>query len=613
MLKGGYTGKLLRIDLSKKEIITESLDEKLLEKYLGGRGLGARLIFEELAPKIDALSPENKLYILTGPLQGTLTPFTPKCVVVSKSPLTGTFTRALCGGHFIQDLKYAGYDGIVIEGKAEKPVYIWIDDTKVTLKDATHLWGKTTGQTERMIKKEIGDDTVKVASIGPGGERCVRFASIISSSRAAARGGCGAVMGSKNLKAIAIRGKGEVKVANLDLFKKILEEAYLSIKADPAAPFRIKYGTTGTVAIAHKMGIMPVRNYSTGVFEGIENIKAESMRERIVIHDESCFACPLPCGKLSLIREGPYAGTSLEGPQYETIGLLGSNCGIDNIETIAKANQLCNELGIDTISTGNVIAFAMECYERGLITKEDTDGIELKFGSGKALVELVKKIGKREGFGDRLAEGVKRLSTHIGGGSDDFAMHVKGQELASFEPRSIVGMGLLFATANTGANHSLGPTFRQEMENPLSPQGKAEILVAAQNDYCLMDSMIFCSFSRYGLDMKFRFKFFSAVTGFNIGGVAAAEIANRIYTLERAFNVREGFTRSDDSLPPRSLNEPIPEGPSKGNVVPLKEMLDEYYRLRGWDSESGIPTRKTLEDVGLKDVADELKEQRYNL
>lgn len=598
MFQGGYTGRFLRVDLSRGKGQVERFDEEVARKYWGGRGWGGYLLLKELGTKINPFSPENKIFFLTGPLQGTLTPYSSRFAVITKSPLTGTFTRALGGGQWAPELKFAGYDGVIVEGNSPKPVYIFIDDEKVEIRDGARLWGMTTGETEKAIKEDLKDKTVRVVSIGQAGEKRVRFANVIHESRAAARGGTGAVMGSKNLKAIAVRGIGNVEVADLSRFKKLLVEAYSAIKADPASPGRIKYGTTGTVAVAHALGVMPVKNFSRGVFEGIEELMAETMRKKIVIHDESCFACSLPCGKLSLIKEGPYAGTVLQGPQYESIGLLGTNCGIASIEAVARANYLCNENGMDTISTGNVIAYAIEAFQKGFLTKRDTDGIELKFGDPEGVLNLVERIAKREGLGHKLAEGVKAFAQELGMEAKKFAMQSKGQEFASFDPRAVVGMGLLYATATTGANHSFGPTFREEMKNPLSGKGKAKITVENQNSYCLLDSLIYCSFSRYGLNNVSRLQFLSAVTGWDYSQEGVEHQTHRIYTVEKLFNLREGIGMEDDVLPWRSLAEPMPDGPAKGNVVPLEEMLPEYYSLRGWD-ERGKPKKETMDDLGL--------------
>jgi aldehyde:ferredoxin oxidoreductase len=601
MFQGGYTGKFLRIDLSAGKIKAEKLDEETARKYWGGRGWGGYLLLKELESKLDPFSSKNKIFFLTGPLQGTLTPFAPKFVVITKSPLTGTFTRVVAGGQWGPELKFAGYDGVIVEGKSAKPVYIFIDDDKVEIRDGTHLWGLTTGETENAIKKDLNDKTIQVLSIGQAGEKKVRFASVIHESRAAARGGTGAVMGSKNLKAIAVRGTGNVVVADLARFKNLLVEAYEAIKSNPAYPGRVKYGTSGTVSVAHGLGVMPVRNYSSGVFEEIEGLIAETMRKKIVIHDESCFACSVPCGKLSLIKEGPYGGTVLQGPQYETIGLLGTNCGISSIEAVARANYLCNEYGMDTISTGNVMAYAIEAYQRGFLTKSDVDGVEMRFGDPELVLGLIDRIAKREGLGNKLAEGVKAFSQELGREASKFAMHGKGQEFACFEPRSVVGLGLLYATATTGANHSFGNTFREEMRmgDLVTGKGKAKLVVESQNSYCLMDSAIYCSFSRFtGLEHIPRLQILSAVTGWNYSEEDFQKQANRIYTVERLFNLRQGFERKDDTLPYRSLAEPMPDGPAKGNVVPLEEMLPEFYSLRRWD-ESGKPIQETLEALSL--------------
>ena len=598
MFQGGYIGKCLRIDLTERSVRVEKTDEEICRRYWGGRGWGAFSLLKELKAGTDPFSPGNKLFFLTGPLQGTLTPYSSRFVVVTKSPLTGTFTRSLCGGQWAPELKFAGYDGVVVEGRASSPVFVFIDDAAVQIREATALWGLTTGETERAIRAEIGDRKISVLSAGPAGEKKVRFAGVIHESRAAGRGGAGAVMGSKNLKAIAVRGTGSVTVADPPRYRRLLAEAYDAIKKDPAYRDRVRYGTMGTVAAAHAMGVMPVKNFSKGVFEGIEGLFADTIRDRMVIHDESCFVCPLPCGKLSLLKEGPFAGTVLQGPQYETIGLLGTNCGISNAEIVARANYLCNEYGLDTISTGNVIAYAIEAFQKGVLTKEDADGMTLSFGNSEVILSLIERIATRTGLGQRLAEGVRSFSQELGGEAQRFAMHSKGQELASFEPRSVVGMGLLYATASTGANHSLGPTFREEMKNPLTGHGKPKIVVRNQNQYSFMDSLISCSFSRYGMNHSSRSQFFSAVTGWDDPLHDVEMRANGIYTVERLFNLREGFQREDDTLPSRSLLEPMPDGPSKGNLVPLEEMLSEYYELRGWNR-LGIPTEKTLERLEL--------------
>ena len=605
MFNGGYKGKILRIDLSNETVATESLDETIAKKYIGGRGIGAYLAYRESAPNLDPFSPESSIYFITGPLQGTLTPFTPKFVMVNKSPLSGSLSRSVCGGGgFGPALKYAGYDMVIIKGMARKPVYIWIDDDTVQIKDARAYWGKTTGETKAAIREELKDNSVSVASIGTAGEKLVRFSGIIVDSRAAGRGGAGAVMGSKKLKAIAVRGTKNVYAADIQEFQKLLEDTYETIRANPAVPKRIEKGTAGTLAVTYSKGVLPIMNFSTATFDDIEGLMPETVRDTLYIHNESCFGCPLPCGKTALIKDGPYKGFVLPGPQYETIGLLGSNCGIGDIRAVAQANYLCNEYGLDTISTGNVIAFAIECYQRGLITVNDTDGLELRFDDAVGLITLIEKIARRDGFGDLLAEGTKRVSEKIGQGSDKFAMHSKGQGLAAYEPRALVGMGLLYATATPGANHSFGPTLTPEsveLKDMLTHKDKARVVRREQNKYCLQDSMIFCGFSRFGMDNAQRLKFTNAVTGWGYSNEESINIADRIYTLERLFNVREGFSKENDTLPWRCLNEPMPNGPAKGNIVPLERMLTEYYKERGWNK-NGIPKKETINKLGLADL-----------
>jgi aldehyde:ferredoxin oxidoreductase len=609
MINNGYAGKILRVDLTKETATIEPLDETIARAYVGGRGLGAYLAYKEMTPHLDPFSPESPIYLITGPLQGTLTPFTPKFVMINKSPLSGSLSRSVCGGGGVgPELKYAGYDAVVITGSAGKPVYLWIDDDKVQIRDAQAYWGKTTAETQAGIKRELNDHTISVVPIGLAGENRVRFAGMIVSSRAAARGGTGAVMGSKNLKAIAVRGTKGVRPADLNQFRMLLEETYAAIGSNPAVPARRAFGTPGTAAVTYLEGVLPVMNFSRSTFEGIQGLMPDTVKAALYVHDESCFGCPLPCGKMGMIKDGPYKGMVLPGPEYETIGLLGSNCGIGDIRVVAQANYLCNEYGLDTISTGGVVAFAIECYQRGLITKKDTDGLELQFGDAELLMILIEKIARREGFGNLLAEGTKRASEIIGQDSDRFAMHSKGQDFAAYDPRALVGMGLIYATATPGANHSFGPTLAAErvgLKDMLTSKEKGRIVRQEQNKYCLQDSMIFCSFSRFGADDRQRLRFTNAVTGWDYTDQEAVTIADRIYTLERLFNIREGFSKKDDALPWRCINEPLPDGPARGNTVPLERMLQDYYWERGWNQENGSPDPQTIDRLGLGDLVRE--------
>lgn len=614
MFNGGYAGTILRVDLTKNKVLKEPLNEALVRMYIGGRGVGARLLFDQIPSGIDPLSSGNKLIIMTGPLTGTRTPFTPKYVILTKSPLTNGFARSVSGGHFGPELKFAGFDGIIIEGSAKNPVYISIDDGLVELKRADQLWGKGTFETEKLIKEELGDSSIRVACIGPGGERLVRFACIVNDSwRVAGRCGCGAIMGSKNLKAIAVRGSSDVSVAKSDEYEETLEEALESTKNDLGAKSRSEWGTPETLELANFWGFLPTRNYQTAYFELTDNIDAISMRKRVVKHDLSCYGCPLTCGKLCTIREGTYARTMSEGPQFETLAMLGSNLGNANLQSIVRANMLCDDLGIDTISAGNAIGFAMECWEKGLLTNKDTNGIDLTWGNHESIVKILNMIGIREGIGDTLAEGVSRASRKIGKGAEQFAMQVKGLETAAYDPRGVWGMGLAYATSNIGASASYGVTWRAEIgteKDRFSFKEKPGLVKDAQDRYAIMETAVFCSFSRYGLNMSYYSKFLSTVTGLNFGKEQLAEVGERVYTLERGFNVREGITRGEDILPKRFLKDRIPNGPSVGLVVSnFDEMLKEYYSLRGW-SEEGTPTTKTLIRLGLRDIAPDSGESK---
>jgi aldehyde:ferredoxin oxidoreductase len=588
-MSAGYADRVLHIDLTTGKQWVLPIAGADRESSLGGRGMAARILTDEVPAGCDPLGPENRLIFFTGPLTGTRIPFTAKHVVVTKSPLTGGYTRSITGGYFSPELKFAGYDGVVISGRAERPVYLFITDEKVEIREAAALWGLTIPATESRIKEELGNPAVRVASIGPAGEKMVRFACIINDTyRVAGRGGTGAVMGSKNLKAIAVSGRRQVKIADPELLEKTLRRGYEAIVSHPGYVNRLRYGAMETVPLVYNYGVAAVRHYSDRPFDRIESFSPEQIAAEFVVEDQSCFACPHKCLKYTAIKDGPWAGTKAEGPKYETLCMFGPNCDNINISAIVKANEICASYGMDTSSTGNVIAFAMECAERGILSGRDMEGVSLKFGSGECIVALARLIATRQGLGDLLAEGVKRAAAALGKKAETLAMHVKGQELGSFEPRGYPAMGLAYATSNRGACH-MGPPFRYDpwwqRKEPDSPErwattGKAGVVILAQNHYALLDSLMFCSFSRYGFDSDFYLTFLRAVTGLELTASGADGIAKRIYALERAFNLREGFTARDDMLPQRFL-----EGP---HALPLKEMLAEYYALRGWD-EAGVP------------------------
>jgi len=618
MKYGGYAGKILRVDLTKGGTREEPLDEDAALKLLGGRGLAASILFRELKPKIDPLGPENKLIFMSGPLAGSGAPCTTRCAVVTKSPLTGIYLVTLAAGNFAGQLKAEGYDGIIVEGMAEKPVYVWLHEGKAEIRSAERYWGMMTEDTQTLLKEDLREDKIEVACVGPPGERLVQLASIISGRRAFGRGGAGAVMGSKKLKAVAVlsKQKPSIRIKNQEAYREAVSLAYKNIRENKATGQTFpKYGTPSLVLPMNEHGVLPTRNFQSGFFDKAELISGENMRTNYVVKDKACFACPIMCSKLTLARAGPYAGVLTEGPDYETIYSMGSECGNSNFDSIIAADRLCDDYGLDSISAGCAVAFAMECFERGILTTRDTDGIELHFGNHVALVELIGKMARREGFGDVLADGALKASRRIGRDSEKYVMHVKGMELPGYEPRGMKGMGLNYATACRGACHCRGYTVHSEIfrrnapwpTEPFAYEGKGKLVNAIQDLRAVYDASIFCAFAQGAYSLDVPAKMLSAVIGVKLDEAELYRVGHRINTLERAFNVREGVTRKDDVLPERLLKEPMPEGASKGYVVELEPMLDEYYEQRGWNVETGIPTKVELKELGLADVAAELE------
>jgi aldehyde:ferredoxin oxidoreductase len=604
MTRETYTSPLLRVNLTEKKIQREEIDRSLTLKFLGGRGVGGKILFDELKPSTEPLSPENKLLILAGPLVGTGAPWCVKYTALTRSPLSGTILMSLAGGFFGPNLRFAGYDGLVIEGRAKDPSYLWIHEEKTELRAASHLWGKNTEECQEAIRKELGDDRVQIACIGPAGEKAVRFASIISGKRAAGRGGAGAVLGAKNLKAIAVQGSRKVPVMEAEKFEEL--QTAIRKKAREAERLKVfgKFGTPKNLVIVNGRGLFPTRNFQGGVFDGIEQINAEEQQRR-VLRKTTCHACPVACGNLTRAAEGPYEGTVTEGPEYETFWAFGAQCGNTCIDAIVAADRLCDQLGMDTISTGSTIAFAMECAERGLISQKDLKGLDLRFGNHRAMVEMIRRVGYREGLGDLLAEGVRRAAERIGQGSEKFAMHVKGLELAAYDPRGAKGMGIAYATSPRGGCHERGLISRETFGapppiDPLSISGKGLAAKEAQDETAVLDSLGVCVFPPHngGMDMSETASLFSYVVGEALSADDLMTAGERIWTLERLFNLREGFTRKDDTMPPRLLHEPMPAGPAKGHIVELDYLLQDYYRVRGWD-ERGVPMPEKLARLGL--------------
>ncbi|UCC87857.1 MAG: aldehyde ferredoxin oxidoreductase family protein [Anaerolineales bacterium] len=599
---GGIAGTILRVDLTNGQVQGVPTPRDLFERYLGARGVGAYLLFHELEPGTDPLGPDNKLIFLTGPLEGTLAPGANKITVTFRSPLSKTYSFSLCGGHLAPELKFAGYDGVVVEGRSERPVYLWIDNDHASLRDASHLWGKLTHDTEDALRAELGDPSIRVACIGPAGEKLVRFACIQADyHREFGRGGAGAVMGAKNLKAIAVRGTGHVDVADPSALEQIAEDIYAELAAHPKARARRQYGTPEMVEGVNKLGFWATRNFTTGYFEKADRLSGARLKEELYMGDNSCYACSVACAKISPVTKGPFAGTAIEGAEFETVGLLGANCGVADPAAIVAATAICDTYGFDTMSAGVAVSFAMEAYERGIISPPDTGGVDLRFGNGDALVAIMQQIADRKGLGDLLAEGSKRAAQELG--AQDLAMHVKGQELATYEPRGVVGMGLAYAISPKGGHHMIAPTMGLEVAgdpaNRLRTEGKAQMVRDTQLIMAIVDSLSLCSSMRFVLGPQSMLELYRAVTGRPLEEEEAYLIAERITNLERIFNVREGFGREEDTLPGRLLVEPMPTGPSAGSHVALDSMLAEYYMLMGWDAD-GRPTPERLQQLGLE-------------
>jgi aldehyde:ferredoxin oxidoreductase len=599
-------GKLLRIDLSHKRQYEEKIPEAYYRKFISARGLGAKYLYDELDPSIDPASPENKLLMLVGALGATGLQGFSKWVVMAKSPLTGTIMRSYTGGNFGVWMKFAGYDLIIIEGKSDKLSYVYIDQKGVQFLDASDFSELDPRTVQQKLKDRHGPKT-ESACIGLAGEKLVRYAVIASGERTASRGGMGMVMGSKNLKAIAINIQvRKISAFNEDKFKALVKDQISMLKDHPRRVKMNRLGTPYATVPYMKRGILPVRNFREGSIENIEEISGDAFYE-IKKKKAGCYGCMTKCGGMRDVKKGPLVGSQIDGPEYETIYALGSLLGIIDKQFIIDANAMCDYYGIDTISAGVCSAFACELFEKGVITNSDTDGIELNWGNKDALLALLEKIGKREGIGYLLGEGVKRASEQIGGETDLYAMHIKGLELAGYEPRAVKGYGLSMATSNIGGSHMYGRP-KAEMAgkvDPFTEEGKGASIIQAQKEQAIEDSLIACSFGNSGLDFQKYSEFLSAATGIKEFSDVAnlMEIGERIVCLERCFNIREGFKRQDDTLPRRMFSEPLRQaGPAENQIVEkLDNLLDEYYEAAGYTKE-GIPTVEKLRDLGLEEV-----------
>ena len=598
----GWTGTILRVNLTAGDISKESTNLEAARKFIGARGLGTKMLYDEMDPKVDPLSPENKLIFAPGPLTGTFAPSVGRYNVVTKGPLTGAIAASNSGGSFGPELKFAGYDMLIVEGKAKKPVYLWINDDQVEIRDASKIWGKEVPDTTDMIRAETDEDA-KVACIGPAGEKQVLFASIMNEMhRAAGRSGVGAVMGSKNLKAVAVVGNNSLEVSDPKAFEEAVMVARAKIQAHPVGGAGLKaYGTDVLVNILNQVGSLPTRNFHDGYFPTADKIGGESLSKNVLVRPKGCFSCIISCGRVSKVTNPKYAGEG-EGPEYESAWGFGADCGIDDLDAITKANFICNELGLDTITMGTTIACAMDLFADKIITKKDTGGIILQFGDAETMVKLIRMTANREGFGAQLAEGSYRLAEKYG--HPEYSMTAKKQEMPAYDPRGVQGIGLNFATSNCGAAHVRGYTIAPEvLGNPFkvdqhTTEGKPELVKTLQDLTAVLDSTGACLFTTFGIGADELAALLSACTGIAYSTEDFMKTGERIWNLERLWNLKAGFTNADDTLPERVLKEPILTGPSKGDISHLDVMLPEYYELRGWDKK-GVPTEKKLHDLAL--------------
>ena len=620
----GYNGRILRVDLGKKSISEEQPQETLYRKYMGGSALALYYLLKELKPGTDPLGPDNMLVFMSNVVSGVPGPGLTRFTIAARSPLTGAFGEAEAGGFWGPELKLAGFDGIIFTGRSETPVYLWIKDGKCEIRDASKLWGRDTGEVQQLIREELGDKRIRVAQCGQAGENRVPYACVVNDLKhVSGRTGMGAVMGAKNLRAVAVRGTGKISTAHPEKVRDIIRHAVDRIPKSPLGIQLKRFGTPVFVMGLQNGGILPTRNFQEGRFEGAEAISGETMEQTILEGPKGCYSCPVLC-KRAVKIEGKYSATpEYGGPEYETLGSLGSMCGISDLEAISHGNEICNRWGLDTISTGVSIAFAMECTERGILTRDDTDGIDLRFGNVDGMIQMIRKIAFREGFGDILARGVKGASRAIGKESEPYALHVKGQEMAVHEPRGKFGVGLSFALSPTGADHIEIPhdtsfVADNALLEGIKPLGEIEPVPATelgprkvcqfahtQQVFSFYNSLGICNFaavpySAYTLSMLAELV--AAVTGWNASLFELLELGERGVTMARMFNVREGILAADDGLPDRFF-EPLHEGePGEKRLDPkeFSENLKLYYEAMGWDSETAVPTDGRLAYLHLE-------------
>jgi aldehyde:ferredoxin oxidoreductase len=615
-----YGGTILRVNLTDGTIHRHPTEEHLARAFLGGRGLNVKRLWDELPPHTDGLSPENILIFGAGPLVGTLFPGGARFNVTAMSPQTGILGDSNAGGFFGPELKFAGYDQIIIQGRAEHPVVLWIEDDAVELRDARGLWGRDVWETSAAIRQELGDPDIQVATIGQGAENGVRFAGVfVNLNRPAARTGMGTVMASKNLKAVAVRGTGLVPVADMARFQQIIEQVDKAIYDHPEYEIRCRLGTTKLIKALNAIGGLPTRHFQSGRFEAADAVSGEAIEALYKIKSKACFACTIPCSRFLVVDDPRFPGLRLEGPEYEPLAGFTARVGNDDLALAIKCVDLSNRYGVDAIALSEVISWAMECHQRGLLSQEEADGLDLTWGNAEAILALIHKVAHREGFGDLLADGVKRAAERLGRGSEEIAMHGKGLELFQADVRTIKAYGLGNAVASRGADHLRSEPWFEFSEDPeegirrygvpetafrLEHKGKGLVVKHFEEMAAISDATGVCK-NTYNnmevLDWEGTAELLRAATGWDLTGEEVRRIGERIVNLERLFIAREGIARQDDALPRRFLEEPMPEGsgPSTGSVLELEQMLDEYYWVRGWDVKTGLPTQEKLEDLGL--------------
>jgi len=631
----GWTGRILRVDLTTGEISTEALDPAMAHTFIGGRGLNARLLYDEVEPGIDPLGPDNKLIVGTGPCNGTVVPGSQRFTVSMKSPVTGLYADSNCGGSFGTTLKYAGYDGVIIQGSSPEPVYLWIDDDRVEIRPAARLWGRTTRETARAIEQELGDPDVSTLTIGPAGENLVAYASVIADlGRALGRTGVGAVFGSKRLKAIAARGTGGVRVADPRALATEVRRSYRAWDANRDMYELIAaYGPSR--GAPRYGGMLGDRNFRGGAPTGWFSMMSYENQADRYVKPRACFSCPQACDHMYVVSRGPFTGAYGQGMELSQPMDLGVRLGLYDLDAVLAAATLADEYGIDYFDCSAAIGFAMECHEKGLLANDRTDGLRMEWGNQDTIHRLIELIARREGIGDLLANSLAEIPARIGEGTEDLMIHTKGMTFAGRDPRSSKGWGLSYAVSSRGACHiraflpesmpdhgwdaSLQPVLDryQEPKNPVTEEGKPELVVWYENLLAFKNCLEICLFASdpwmFSKDAEpfsmagMAARLCNATTGLDLTEEDVLTIGERIVNVERAFNVREGLTRADDTLPKRMRKEPMPDGFAKGEVVDLEPMLDEYYRFRGWDIPTGLPNRDRLEELGLADIAADLE------